>query len=1057
MAVRRIPAVGGLSTEPSALDQPEQLRVADNVLLHRPGIIQPRFGFGDTTGVAARSTAYRPVWMEAFDGDVVVQSYNGSLYRLEKASADVQYTGGVAPPDEGIRGVSSFAQARESLYLTTSTGVKKLTGVGASALASAGVRTDYVDFTSYQLTELIDTDAHQKRGALPTDSAVAYRYCWVSEDANGYVRRSSPSARVVVATLLSTGGPYGVEFDRVYLPSGTVAGDRIEVYRTEHVTPRTDAPGTEYFLTLEYTVTSADVSAGYIERGSLYDARDDDQLGATLYTSPSQGGIVQSNEVPPLANVIANWGGVMWYANTTARRVLDVEVISLNDTNQTNDPLGVHQRTGLNVQLLTGDFSSGSAGVANVTRVSAGQPYGLKIGQYITDANNGPSVAGTRVPALTKILTLTTTIAVDNAALNAGVSTIAMFGNTWTWVAGAPGTDEVQIGASSSASATNLATALNAYNFEEPAIDVSASANVANVIATETVSGLLPVAVVAGGGMTVTYAMTMTANALATAGTVSVTACDFVTVNGVEFFADVAGTLITGVYGGGVTHPQYRLFLVDSGSDGASPQDFNARLANTATGLARAVNAYALIQDTTFGIIGYRDVENTRGVSTGDGVVTFIRQTPDLGSFTFQCAIRPDAFRRRPVSAITSEDTRRRNRIHWSKPNEPEAVPLLNFTDIGSKEHDILALVPLERVLLVFKEDGIWAISGTAPNSWVVDEVDLSKRLLASTCTTVLDGTCFAWTDRGVVAVRESGTQLVSQAIGDQLRELQRLLFRDQNSAKHCFWMGSHRRHGLVILGTATAANLEATINWYVLPVATGRWSRWPIASRCYAYDDAEDRAIHSPEIAAWAALYERSDEDAALSYRDASLSGLAGTVNILTVTIATSAFGGYVPAAGDVLTDGSAVSRRVTSVSSGGGNYSLTMESSGLSGVSFTWSQGYAVTLEWQAQQLPGGGCRWEEMHAHLQLALSAGVTSFPALIGGYSQRDTAASTVTPTITTLDQSSRQSGIVRVGPPRDIVRAAHMYPYWQVKTAGTLWHLAGLDLHLTPATRRVAR
>ena len=91
--------------------------------------------------------------------------------------------------------------------------------------------------------------------------------------------------------------------------------------------------------------------------------------------------------------------------------------------------------------------------------------------------------------------------------------------------------------------------------------------------------------------------------------------------------------------------------------------------------------------------------------------------------------------RARPIVAAlsmhtSSPSTRARGRLYWSKIQEPEAVPLLNFTDVGDRNRDILALVPLDRALIVFKEDGIYSVTGSAPSSWIVDEIDTTLRFI---------------------------------------------------------------------------------------------------------------------------------------------------------------------------------------------------------------------------------------------------------------------------------------------------------------------------------------
>ena len=92
--------------------------------------------------------------------------------------------------------------------------------------------------------------------------------------------------------------------------------------------------------------------------------------------------------------------------------------------------------------------------------------------------------------------------------------------------------------------------------------------------------------------------------------------------------------------------------------------------------------------------------------------------------------------------------------------------------------------------------------------------------------------------------------------------------------------------------------------------------------------------------------------------------------------------------------------------------------------------------------------------MHLALERDTSAYVAAFPLLIGGMSGSQVSASTVTATITPAGGGAR---VLRVGPPREIVRSAHMWPRFSVTTAGTFWRASEMQLHATPQSRRVAR
>src|SRR5690606_35376856 len=89
-------------------------------------------------------------------------------------------------------------------------------------------------------------------------------------------------------------------------------------------------------------------------------------------------------------------------------------------------------------------------------------------------------------------------------------------------------------------------------------------------------------------------------------------------------------------------------------------------------------------------------------------------------------ASRPAAFR--PTGdSLESNDGKRPARLWYSKPDEPEAFPPVNFIDIGDAESRILDLTALDDVLLVWKDDGLFRVTGAPPNGWVVDEIQAGK------------------------------------------------------------------------------------------------------------------------------------------------------------------------------------------------------------------------------------------------------------------------------------------------------------------------------------------
>jgi hypothetical protein len=109
--------------------------------------------------------------------------------------------------------------------------------------------------------------------------------------------------------------------------------------------------------------------------------------------------------------------------------------------------------------------------------------------------------------------------------------------------------------------------------------------------------------------------------------------------------------------------------------------------------------------------------------------------------------------------------------LMWSKPDEPEHVPTVNYAFVGDKTGDILALATTRDALFVLKTDGIWRVTGTN-GQWRIDPFDMTTRCILPSSVSTMNGRVYALTNRGVVAISDEGVQVVSLAIADQLKGL---------------------------------------------------------------------------------------------------------------------------------------------------------------------------------------------------------------------------------------------------------------------------------------------
>lgn len=173
------------------------------------------------------------------------------------------------------------------------------------------------------------------------------------------------------------------------------------------------------------------------------------------------------------------------------------------------------------------------------------------------------------------------------------------------------------------------------------------------------------------------------------------------------------------------------------------------------------------------------------------------------------------------------ESTVSKNQIRWSEADLPEAVPPAWGAQVGSAAANVLRMVPLRDCMLVFKEDGLWRISGNPPDGLVIDQVDPTLRLLRPEGVDVLEDLAYAITSRGIVAIGPDGVRAtISDPIDVSIRY--RLA-----SATGGLWLACQDADKQVICGGVTSEDVA-----YVYSTKTNAWSYWDGlgALRCAAF-----------------------------------------------------------------------------------------------------------------------------------------------------------------------------------------------------------------------------
>jgi len=162
-------------------------------------------------------------------------------------------------------------------------------------------------------------------------------------------------------------------------------------------------------------------------------------------------------------------------------------------------------------------------------------------------------------------------------------------------------------------------------------------------------------------------------------------------------------------------------------------------------------------------------ISNSNSTPSIDGVyqITYASATQFTIPVNVTVAGTNAAFESVGVAEVSSNEEQP-HRVYYSKFQQPEAVPILNYLDVGATDKNILRIFPLRDSLFVFKEDGLFRISGeVAPFS--VALFDSSCILLAPDSIAVANNQVYGWTTQGISTVTEAGVNVISRPIDTEI------------------------------------------------------------------------------------------------------------------------------------------------------------------------------------------------------------------------------------------------------------------------------------------------
>ena len=306
--------IAGLYTNPNQFSEVPKgaLSVAKNIVIDKGGIAESRRGlqsFG--TSLASKLNA-----IFEYQNTLIIHS-GINFYRDSGSYSWTQYSGGYTQ-ETGYR--VKATEANKNIYFSTSSGVVKLTSVSGS-ISTAGMP-KALDGTG--------TTANSSTGFLAPGFRCAYRLVFGFNDANNNLLLSSPSGRTVISH--ASGGSVNALVNLTYrIPRNITTDYFYQLYRSPQVADPIE-PSDELQLVYEGKVTSTNVTNKTI---TIQDIVPDSLFGAFLYTNPTQEGILNSNEQPPVCIDICTFKNITFFANTKTKQRLFITLMatmSVGDT-----------------------------------------------------------------------------------------------------------------------------------------------------------------------------------------------------------------------------------------------------------------------------------------------------------------------------------------------------------------------------------------------------------------------------------------------------------------------------------------------------------------------------------------------------------------------------------------------------------------------------------------------------------------------------------------------------------------------------------------------------
>lgn len=173
---------------------------------------------------------------------------------------------------------------------------------------------------------------------------------------------------------------------------------------------------------------------------------------------------------------------------------------------------------------------------------------------------------------------------------------------------------------------------------------------------------------------------------------------------------------------------------------------------------------------------------------------------------------------------VESVSDTRENLLYFSKTDEPEHVPPVNYIAVGTGT--VWRVVSTENALIAFASDGIFRITGVG-NQWSVNQISKTDVLMHPDAVDVFENSAWVWVEHGLAVVTEQAVEVISEdAIGPALEAaVQGMGFRDYLRMTWGTFVRVDRINHEVRFQCTNPATAEIAFS-YIFNVRTKMWTQ---------------------------------------------------------------------------------------------------------------------------------------------------------------------------------------------------------------------------------------